>query len=133
MKLHQIFSLLFLFAGISLSCQAENSAVQLSSGEDQVIEAYYFHTNRRCGGCRLVESEFEKAVKELYGEQVVFEAHNLDTPEGKAFASEKGVGAQAAMIYVADQQVNVTGDCFRNARNPEALRKVLQQRIDPLL
>lgn len=135
MKLRQFISLFFLFFGILLPCQAATVAVQASPSvnEEQEIETYYFHTSRRCAGCLKAESAFKKAVTELFEDQVEVSAYNLDTEEGRQFAQKKGVRAQAAMIFVGEQRLDVTGDCFRYSQDVESLKSALKKKINPVL
>jgi len=135
MKTINLLSLLLIVAGINISCTGQNN-----KSEQPVVEksdevcVYYFHNTRRCATCEAVESESQKAVTELYGDRVRFEAYNLEEDTGEEKAEELGVSGQTLLIVGGDTKVNITNEGFMNARNnPGKLKQIIKEKIDPML
>jgi hypothetical protein len=98
------------------------------------VEVYYFHFARRCATCQAVEDVSKESVKDLYGDKVKFSAYDLDEPEGEKKGNEIGVTGQALLIVSGDARIDITNDGFMNARsNPEKLKNIIKEKIDPLL
>jgi thiol-disulfide isomerase/thioredoxin len=107
---------------------------QLQNEGNAKVEMYYFHFNTRCETCRAVESEAQQDVKELFGNDVSFAAYNLDEPAGEAKGKELGVNSQSLIVVKGDKKINLTNEGFMYARtNPEKLKKVIEEKIKPLL
>lgn len=85
MQVVNYFILSLFMLSITTSCSGEKNNESKNSSVKQAKEVvvYYFHNARRCATCRAVESESEKAVKELYGDDVRFEIYSLDSSEGE--------------------------------------------------
>lgn len=136
MKVLKFFILSLFLMSINASCsgQSSNENENASVKKENEVHVYYFHTSRRCATCRAVESESEKAVKELYGDKVSFDAYNLDKPEGEKKGKEVGAPGQALLIVSGDKKINITNKAFMNAKsNPEKLKKIIKEKVDPLL
>lgn len=136
MKRLNYFILTVAMLSITASCSGEknNESENLSVKQAEEVFVYYFHNERRCATCRAVESESEKAVKELYGDDVSFEAYNLGTSEGQQKAKEVGTPGQALLIISGDKKINITNEAFMNARsNPDKLKQIIKDKIDPLI
>lgn len=136
MQFLNYFILSFILMSISTSCSGEHADKNNKASVQQAEEVYvyYFHNARRCATCRTVESKSEKAVKELYGNDVSFEIYNLDKAEGEEKAEEVGAGGQALLIVSGDTKINITNQAFMNAKsNPEKLKKIIKEKIDPLI
>lgn len=98
------------------------------------VNVYYFHFNTRCETCRAVESEAQQDLKELFGDDVSFGAYNLDKPEGDAKGKELGVNSQTLLVVKGDAKINLTNEGFMYARtNPDKFKKVIEEKIKPLL
>ena len=111
----------------------------LAQSTDQVqtkakVEVYYFHLNSRCVTCKTVESEAQKDVKELFGNDVSFTSYNLDEATGEAKGKELGVNSQTLIVVKGDKKINLTNEGFMYARtNPKKFKKVIEDKIKPLL
>lgn len=102
--------------------------------QKEKVDVYYFHTNARCITCKTIESEAKQDVKELFGNDVSFASYNLDEKSGKEKGKELGVNAQALLIVKGDKKINITNEGFLYARtNPEKFKKVIEEKIKPLL
>lgn len=123
-----VFSLLISF---SLSGQ---SSEKVQNETKSIVDVYYFHFNTRCVTCRAVESEAQKDIKELFGKDVSFAAYNLDEPAGQAKGRELGINSQSLLVVKGDNKINLTNEGFMYARtNPEKFKKVIEEKIKPLL
>jgi hypothetical protein len=116
------------------------TAQEIPGSEDQKIsktsnvEMYYFHFTRRCATCQAVESVSKESVEELYGDKVKFWVFNLDEEEGEIKGKEIGVSGQSLLIVSGDTKIDITNEGFMNARNnPEKLKSLIKEKIDPLL
>lgn len=122
------FSLLLSFG---LSAQ---SPEQVQTETKAKVAVYYFHFNSRCATCKAVESETQKDVKELFGNDVSFASQNLDEAAGEALGKELGVNSQTLIAVKGDQKINLTNEAFMYARTkPAKFKKVLEEKIKPLL
>jgi hypothetical protein len=125
-----------LIIGMNISCasqteKAENST-RLSTSDK--VEVYYFHYTRRCATCNAVESVSKEAVSELYGEKVTFAGYNLDEEAGEVKGKELEISGQTLLIVSGETKINITNEGFMNARsNPEKLKAIIKEKIDPLL
>lgn len=110
------------------------SAAQVQKEENANVEMYYFHFNTRCETCRAVESEAKLDVQLLFGDEVKFTAVNLDKKEGEAKAKELGVNSQMLLIVKGKKRINLTNEGFLYAQtNPDKFRKIIEEKIKPLL
>ncbi|NBC83688.1 MAG: hypothetical protein GVY19_09930 [Bacteroidetes bacterium] len=134
MRTIKILFFLFLALSMNLACSAqigENKDVKTKSTDR--VEVYYFHFDRRCMTCRSVENTARVAVSEMNNNEVNFSAYNLDKAEGQQKGEEIGIAGQTLIIVSGDTQINITNEGFMNARNPEKLKQMIQDKIDPLL
>jgi len=134
-SLNVILSLIF-FMGLSTSCSAQPekkaSKSELAAAEN--VEVFYFHNSRRCATCMAVEAESKDIINELYKDKVAFLAYNLEDNDGKERAGELGVSGQTLLIVSGETRINITNEGFINARsNPEKLKQIIKDKIDPLL
>ncbi len=115
--------------GFNLSAQSTDQ-VQTKAK----VEVYYFHLNSRCVTCKTVESEAQKDVKELFGNDVSFTSYNLEEATGEAKGKELGVNSQTLLVVKGDKKINLTNEGFMYARtNPKKFKKVIEDKIKPLL
>jgi len=135
MKATKILCLFLFVSALSVSCSPQtNKPKEEVISQDGNVEVYYFHNTRRCATCQAVETESEKAVNELYGDKVSFQAYNLEDKTGEEKADELGVSGQTLLIVKGDEKINITNEAFMHARkNPEKLKKIIQEKIDPLV
>ena len=134
-SLNIILSLIF-FVGLSISCNAqpEKKAISSDLAVAESVEVFYFHNTRRCVTCQAVETESKDIVEELYDEKVTFLAYNLEEKDGKEMAGKLGVSGQTLLIVSGETRINITNEGFINARsNPEKLKQIIKDKIDPLL
>lgn len=136
MKSLNVILSLILFVGLNISCNAqpEKKAINSDLAVAESVEVFYFHNTRRCVTCQAVEKESKGIVEELYDEKVTFLAYNLEEKDGKAMAGKLGVSGQTLLIVSGDTRINITNEGFMNARsNPEKLKQIMKEKIDPLL
>ena len=131
----QLFFVLFMLSlGISCSSQTNKQDKNEKVNNPQKVEVFYFHYTRRCATCVAVENVSREAVAELYGEKVNFEDFNLDKENGQAKGQELEVSGQSLLIVAGNTRIDITNEGFMNARtNPEKLKAIIKEKIDPLL
>ena len=135
-----IISVLVVLASTVLTCNAQTTVEKKESTavEENKIEVYYFHYERRCATRMAVETESEKALNELYPEKVksgdiTFLSINLEEDSNEALAEKLHVSGQTLLVVRGDQQDNLTNTAFMHARtNPDKLKKALKGSIDKL-
>jgi len=135
-----MISVLFVLTCMVLtgSAQTTDEKTDATAVEENKIEVYYFHYERRCATCMAVETESEKALNELYPEKVksgdiTFLSINLEEDSNEALAEKLNVSGQTLLVVRGDQQDNLTNTAFMHARtNPDKLKKALKGSIDKL-
>jgi hypothetical protein len=133
------FKLFFVLASVwmmtfSCSAQSEKSGNKPQVQNAGPVEVFYFHFTRRCVTCQAIESQTRQIISELYGDNVSFNAFNLDEADGSAKGKEMGVEGQTLLIVNSGTKINLTNEGFLYARNdPEKFRLILKEKIDPLL
>lgn len=132
-KINLAFLTLFFSMLVSFSLSAQITAN--TQNKDKVkIDVYYFHFSARCTTCRAVESEAQRDVKELFGDDVGFAAFNLDEKAGEAKGKELGVNSQTLLVVKGDKKIDLTNEGFMYAvTNPDKLKKIIEAKIKPLL
>ena len=136
MKIHNFYFKLIMVFLITMSCtvqseKRENDQVNMKTN---TVEVYYFHFTKRCLTCQAIETQSKKIITDLYGDKVSFTALNLDENEGTAKGKELGINGQTLLIVKGNTQINLTNEGFMYARNnPEKLKQILKEKIDPLL
>jgi thiol-disulfide isomerase/thioredoxin len=135
MKMKTITTFLTVFIALIVSFGlSAQSAEPVQAKTKAKVAVYYFHFNSRCATCKAIEAETQKNVKELFGNDVSFDSQNLDKAAGEALGKELGVNSQTLIAVQGDQIINLTNDAFMYARtNPEKFKKVLEEKIKPLL
>lgn len=114
--------------------QDSNDKSEKTVVSESKVEVFYFHYTRRCATCNAVESVSKSALKELYGDKVFFSDYNLDEDNGEAKGKELEVAGQTLLIVSGDKKINITNEGFMNARsNPDKLKAIIKEKIDPLL
>ena len=129
----KFLTLLMFVVSMNIACTGQTNTKETKTEALNAVEVYYFHMTRRCYTCKMVEAETRKAVEELYGDEVSFQAYNVEEADGKQKAAELDVPGQALLIVSGDQKINITPQGFMNARNPEKLKQIIKDYIDPLL
>jgi hypothetical protein len=131
-----MLALVFFSLMLHTSCAGQDKTQEKSNETAQIehVDVYYFHFSRRCATCKTVEAEAQKAVKELYGDDVSFTSINLDEDEGEQKAESLNVSGQTLLIVGADgTQFNITNEGFMYARsNPAKLKETIQDKINSL-
>lgn len=136
MKIPIIFLFVVLALGVNASCtlQTKQDKSTATIAKSDHVEVYYFHFTRRCATCNAVEQVSKEALTELYGKEVTFTSYNLDEDDGKAKGNELGVSGQCLLIIAGENTINLTTEGFMNARsNPDKLKAIIKEKIDPLL
>ncbi len=136
MKTLNLLVAILLLVALNDACSAqsekENKPEQISHAEK--VHVYYFHYTRRCATCNAVEDVSQKAVSELYGNQVSFSGYNLDEKKGAEIGKELEVSGQTLLIVSGETKIDITNEGFFNARsNPDKLKAIIKEKIDPLL
>lgn len=132
-KISTTFLTVFFALILSYGLSAQ-SAEPVQTETTAKVAVYYFHFNSRCATCKAVESETQKDVKELFGNDVSFASQNLDEAAGEALGKELGVNSQTLIAVQGDNIINLTNDAFMYARTkPEKFKKILKEKIKPLL
>ena len=127
-------SLMALSMNISCSAQTDKKNDNPRISKTGKVEVYYFHYTRRCITCQSVENVSREAVADLYGDKVVFSDFNLEEENGKQKGEQLGVSGQTLLIVSGDTKINITNEGFMNARrNPDKLKQIIKEKIDPLL
>jgi hypothetical protein len=122
--------------GVNISCSAQNDNINDNSAISDAgkVEVFYFHFTRRCITCQAVEDVSKKSVAELYGGRVAFSEFNLEEEKGKQKGEQLGISGQTLLIVSGDTKINITNEGFMNARsNPNNLKQIIKEKIDPLL
>jgi hypothetical protein len=130
-----IVSMVFI-VGLSISCiaQTEKGSGKTTKASTENVEVFYFHNARRCITCMAVEEVSKQIVQELYKNEVLFSAYNLEKEDGRKKARALGVSGQTLLIVSGENRINITNEGFINARsNPEKLKQIMKEKIDPLL
>lgn len=125
-----------LILGMNYSCTGQSNKNEQTAtiSEAGDVEVFYFHNTRRCATCNAVEDVTSKALTEKYGEKIKFVSYNLEEAEGKAKAEKLGVAGQSLLIVKGDSKINITNEGFMYARNnPEKLKQIISEKINPLL
>jgi len=136
MKIFKLLILTVAAISINMTSTAQKEQNDRISGslQSSEIEVLYFHYTRRCITCQAIEDVTREAIAEIYGDEVNFIDYNLDDKEGKQKAKEIGISGQTLLIVGGNTQLNITNEGFMLARNnPEKLKKIITEKIDPLL
>jgi hypothetical protein len=136
MKLIHFLTIAFIAVSMNFSCtaQANKNEKEETTVKAENVKVFYFHYTRRCVTCNTVEDVAKEAVDELYGGNVIFDTFNLDEADGKQKAEEIGISGQTLIIVSGENKINITNEGFMNARtNPEKLKQIIKDKIDPLL
>ncbi len=127
-------SLVALGMNVACSAQTDKKVDKNQNANLAGVEVYYFHYTRRCITCQSVENVSREAVAQLYGNKVVFSEFNLEEEKGIQKGEQLGVFGQTLLIVSGDTKINITNEGFMNARNnPEKLKQIIKEKIDPLL
>ncbi len=118
----------------NLQANANNTkTVEVKSNDVSAIQAYYFHATRRCATCQAVEAVTKEALKEYYGDKIVFKSINRDEEKDNPMIAKYKVSGQTLLIVKGDKVVNLTNDAFMNARtNPDKLKAKIKSTVDSL-
>ena len=128
-----ILACTMIFAGFPAISQVAEKTGQQELAKSEGVDVYYFHLSRRCATCQAVENTAREAVQELYGDKVGFASYNLDETEGKEKGASVGVSGQTLLIVKGDTRIDITNAGFMNAKsNPDKLKKIIKEKIDPL-
>lgn len=145
-KLISTLSLIFLVGimAVSAQCCSEATADKTTQVKEasccsatlksSEVKVYYFHATRRCATCEAVEAVSKEAIKEYYGDKVVFKSINIDEAVNKSLVAEYKISGTSLLIIDGDKMVNLTNDAFLNARSkPDKLKSKLKMTIDSMM
>jgi len=136
MKLIRFLIIVFVAISMNMSCsaQADRKKENTTTVKNDKVEVFYFHYTRRCATCQAVEKVTKETVQELYGNKISFEGVNLDEPDGEIKGHKLGISGQTLLIKSGDTKINLTNEGFMYARsNPEKLKEIIQEKVDPLI
>ena len=135
MKTINVLFLALIALNMNISCSAQtNKREKTKVASAEKVEVYYFHFTRRCATCNAVENVSKEAVAKLYGDKVSFTGYNLEDEAGKTKGDELEVSGQTLLIVAGNTKINITNEGFMNARsNPDKLKAIIKEKIDPLL
>ena len=107
--------------------------VSEENSEATAVQVFYFHATRRCATCQAVEAVTKEALKQFYGDKIVFKSINRDEEKDNPMIAKYKVSGQTLLIVKGDKVVNLTNDAFMNARtNPDKLKDKIKATIDSL-
>lgn len=130
--------LFFLLSQFTASAVVPQKNAIASSSNVSKVEVYYFHYTRRCTTCQAVETESQKAIRELYPVQyksgkITFRSVNLDESNSRAVAENCKAEGQALLIISGGKRIDLTEQGFMYAvSHPDKLKKELKKTIDSL-
>lgn len=130
--------LFFLLSQFTASAVVPQKNAVASGSNVTKVEVYYFHYTRRCTTCQAVETESQKAIRELYPVQyksgkITFRSVNLDENNSKAMAENCKAEGQALLIISGGKRIDLTEQGFMYAvSHPDKLKKELKKTIDSL-
>lgn len=109
-----------------------DKVTKLKSGETASV--YYFHYTRRCFTCNEVESQTQKALQELYPQQmksgiITFTSINLEEKEGKAIADKVSAKGQSLLVVKGNQNTDLTDKAFMYATTTPARLKTELEKV----
>lgn len=136
MKSIKLLFIAVLALSMNSSCSAQTNEKENSTqvAKAEKVEVLYFHYTRRCVTCNAIESVSKEAIAELYGDKVSFAEYNLEEMDGEIKGKELEVSGQTLLIVAENTKINITNEGFLNARsNPEKLKQIIKEHIDPLL
>jgi hypothetical protein len=139
MKTSNLFLALVVFFGTMITgfAQSDQKPQEEKVTTDKV-EVYYFHYSRRCATCIAVEEVSEKALNELYPDEMksgemTFLSVNLEEESNGPLAEKLKADGQTLLIVKGDQREDLTNNAFMNARtNPGKLKKAIKKTIDKM-
>ncbi len=135
MKIVNFLTIALIAISMNLSCtaQANKNEKEETTVKAETVKVFYFHYTRRCVTCKAVEDVAKKSVKELYGDDVIFDDFNLDESKDLEKAEKLGVSGQTLLIVSGDKKINITNEGFMNAKtNPKKLKQIIKEKIDSL-
>lgn len=109
------------------------AAIKANPGDR--VEVYYFHFERRCISCILVQQATEKVLAENHAEEIengslVYYEINLSNPESLETARLLGVGGQALLVVSGNKKYDLTMQGFMlAARDYNRFKETLELAI----
>lgn len=127
MKIVRIFvAFMLLIAGFS------NSDAQ-TPAKVVPVEVYYFHPTHRCETCMAVEEVTKEALKQYFGDQVVFKSINSEKDKNNPLIKKYKVSGQTLLVTKGDKSEDLTNFAFMNARTrPDNLKVKIKEMIDKM-
>ncbi|MDX9883264.1 MAG: nitrophenyl compound nitroreductase subunit ArsF family protein [Prolixibacteraceae bacterium] len=108
-------------------------AMNIVNNDVTVVKAYYFHATRRCATCQAVESVTREALKEYYGNQVVFQSVNREKDNKNPLIKKYKIRGQTLLIVKGDKVINLTNEAFLYARTkPDQFKAKLKSVVDSI-
>jgi len=131
--------LFFILSQFTATAVVPQKNAVASGSNIKKTEVYYFHYTRRCTNCQAVETESQKAIRELYPAQyksgkITFKSVNLDESNSKVVAEKCKAEGQALLIISGGKRIDLTEQGFMYAvGQPDKLKQELKKTIDALL
>lgn len=127
MKTAKLFMIIVLLVGGFgyLGAQTPQKAVP--------VEVYYFHATHRCETCMAVEEVTKEALKQYYGDQIVFKSINSEKDKNNPLIQKYKVSGQTLLITKGNKSEDLTNFAFMNARTrPDNLKAKIKETIDKM-
>jgi hypothetical protein len=134
-----IIALLIIVPFFACTSQPTGKEVEVSAGNSDKIEAYYFHFTARCITCRTIEAGAKENLENLYPNLVkqgliTFQSVNLEEASSKPLAERLGISGQTLLLVKGDQKINLTNEGFMYAvAKPEKFKEIINEKVDGLL
>lgn len=97
------------------------------------VKVYYFHSTHRCETCMAVEEVTKEALKQYYGDQIVFKSINSEEDKDNPVIKKFQVSGQTLLVLKGDKSEDLTNFAFMNARtNPDKLKAKIKETIDKM-
>ncbi len=127
MKIIRIFAaFMLLIAGFS------NTGAQ-TPAKAVPVEVYYFHATHRCETCMAVEEVTKEALKQYYGDQVIFKSINSEEDKNNPLIKKYKVSGQTLLVTKGDKSEDLTNFAFMNARTrPDNLKVKIKETVDKM-
>jgi hypothetical protein len=135
--------IILLFAIVAVSCQprqdksADSPAMAPSSA---VVEVVSFHTTNRCFTCNSIENNTRQTISEYFADEldkgiIALQVENVD--QNAALARQFQAYGSSLFLKVnknnKSEIINLTEFAFMNARNADAFKAQLKNRIERYL
>lgn len=127
MKIVRIFTAFMLLIAAFSNTGAQTPAKAVP------VEVYYFHATHRCETCMAVEEVTKEALKQYYGDQVIFKSINSEEDKNNPLIKKYKVSGQTLLVTKGDKSEDLTNFAFMNARTrPDNLKTKIKETVDKM-